>query len=230
MPSNKAFTLMELVFVAVIIGILAAVLVPRMQSSRLREAADQVVSHIRYTQYLAMMDDKFEPNNAEWFKERWQIQFMNHASVKGDNARYWSYVIYSDTSFGHAGDPQPYEIARNPMNPDKRLTGGTSAYAGDIKYGTPNATNEMNLGKEYGIIDVVFSNTCSNGIPPNNSKRIAFDYLGRPLKGNIANMALPYNSAYLIYKQCEITLTSGDGQSAIITIEPETGFARVIPF
>jgi type II secretory pathway pseudopilin PulG len=224
--NTKAFTMIELIFIIIVIGILASVLIPKSHASRLHEAADQVISHIRYTQHLAMMDDKFDPTNNEWYKERWQIRFMNTTSVKDDTTYYWSYVIYSDTSLGHAGDPQPYEIARNPIDPSKRLTGGTSAAAGDIKYGTPNATNEMNLGKEYGIIDVIFSNTCSNGIYPNNSKRIAFDYLGRPIKGNIANMDALYDDKYLMYKQCNITLV--DGVSNItITIEPETGFARI---
>ena len=57
---KKAFTMLELVFVLVVIGILAAVMIPNMQSTALREAAIQVVSHIRYTQHLAMIDDKFD--------------------------------------------------------------------------------------------------------------------------------------------------------------------------
>jgi prepilin-type N-terminal cleavage/methylation domain-containing protein len=227
-PNYRAFTLVELVFVIIVIGILASVIVPKSQGSRLREAADQIVSHIRYTQHLAMMDDKFDPNNNDWFKERWQIQFMNSTSVRDDAKWYWSYVIYSDTSLGHSGDPQPYEIARNPMDLSKRLTGGTSAAAGDIKYSDPNATNEMNLGKKYGIIDVVFSNTCSNGVPPNNSKRLAFDYLGRPLKGNIASLDSPYDTTRLMFERCTITFTNSAGENINITIEPETGFAQVV--
>jgi Tfp pilus assembly protein FimT len=93
----------ELIFIIIIIGILAAILIPSSQSNRLREAADQIVSHIRYTQHLAIMDDKFNLNDNYWFKERWQIQFMNSTSVRGDTTYYWSYVIYSDTSLGHSG-------------------------------------------------------------------------------------------------------------------------------
>jgi hypothetical protein len=173
-----------------------------------------------------MIDDRFDPNNSEWFKERWQIQFMDVTVVKGDTKRYWSYVIYSDTSAGHSGDPQWYEIARNPMDLSKRLTGGTSAIAaGDLE-----ATPQMNLGKEYGIVDVAFSSACSNGVPPKNSKRLAFDYVGRPLKGDISTLKGPYDTTHMMYKRCNIMLTDNSGKSINITIEPETGFVQVVPF
>ncbi|MCF6310454.1 MAG: type II secretion system GspH family protein, partial [Sulfurimonas sp.] len=57
---KKAFTMLELVMVIVVIGILAAVMLPRVASDRLAEAATQVISHIRYTQHLAMVDDQFD--------------------------------------------------------------------------------------------------------------------------------------------------------------------------
>ena len=59
MKNKKAFTMLELVFVIVVSGILAATFIPRFDRDNLQEAADQVISHIRYTQHLAMVDDKF---------------------------------------------------------------------------------------------------------------------------------------------------------------------------
>ena len=64
---KKAFTMLELVFVIVIIGILAVVAMPSFQRDTLQEAGNQIISHIRYTQHLAMMDDKFNPADATWF-------------------------------------------------------------------------------------------------------------------------------------------------------------------
>jgi type II secretory pathway pseudopilin PulG len=226
MINHKAFTMMELIFITIIIGILAAIIIPKSQGTRLREAADQIVSHIRYTQHLAMMDDKFDPNNSEWFKERWQIRFMNQASIDGDATKYWSYVIFSDKP-GYGGEPEADEIARNPLNPSKKLIGGTSSIITNIDYNDPRATRELNLGKKYGITDVEFNRTCSNGIPPNNSKRLAFDYLGRPLKGSIDGSTAPYDNSRLIIRQCTITLTNSAHESINIIIEPETGFARI---
>ena len=80
---KKAFTMLELVFVLVVIGILAAVMLPQMQSTKLREAAIQVVSHIRYTQHLAMIDDKFNANDGLWFRKRWELLFGSSLNAGG---------------------------------------------------------------------------------------------------------------------------------------------------
>ncbi len=82
---RKAFTLLELVFVLVVIGILAAVIIPNTRTNPVREAAVQLVSHIRYTQHLAMVDDKFDAANANWYRDRWQIVFIgNKYSIISD--------------------------------------------------------------------------------------------------------------------------------------------------
>ena len=55
---KKAFTMLELVVVIVVIGIIAVAALPRINDDHIAEAADQVMSHIRYTQHLAMQDSK----------------------------------------------------------------------------------------------------------------------------------------------------------------------------
>ena len=60
---KKAFTLLEIVFVIVVIGILATVILQRRQDNSLREAALQLISDIRYTQHLALTDDKYNPKD-----------------------------------------------------------------------------------------------------------------------------------------------------------------------
>lgn len=98
---KKAFTLLELVFVIVVIGILAAVIIPNTRTNPVREAAIQLVSHIRYTQHLAMVDDKFDATNNNWYKNRWQIVFAGN-----------EYSIVSNATF-----------AADPMNADANLSG-----------------------------------------------------------------------------------------------------------
>lgn len=221
---KKAFTMLEFVFVIVIIGILAAVVIPRTGSNRLHEAAVQVVSHIRYTQHLAIVDDKFDVNKKDsstgepkWFKERWQIMFSN-----ADNGA-WSYVVFSDSLGDSTGNPDPAEVAVNPLNGAKKLTGGNSG-TGIIHYNDENATNELNIGVKYGIEDVIFSSTCSIS----TSRRIAFDYLGRPLRGAFQNYTSAYPAANrLITSTCIITLINSEGNVSI-AIEPETGYAHIL--
>ena len=228
---KKAFTLLELVFIIVVVGILAAVMIPRMKSNPLREAAIQVVSHIRYTQHLALVDDKFDSNDANWYKKRWRFSFNKGAGT--DNK--WSYTIWSDTS--GSGSPDPAEVAVNPQNRSKKLTGGFNG-TGFIHTGDANATSEMNLGKRYGILDVDFSAPCRTA---SLSKSLAFDHLGRPLRGALENYTSAYdNSAIatniLVSSQCQITLcteancsTAANDNKVVIAIEPETGYAHILP-
>ncbi|MDD2358616.1 MAG: type II secretion system protein [Thiovulaceae bacterium] len=70
---KSAFTLLELIFVIVVIGILSAVFIPRFGQNKLSQAANQLISNIRYTQHLALIDDTYDENNATWYKNRWSI-------------------------------------------------------------------------------------------------------------------------------------------------------------
>ena len=222
--------MVELVFIIILIGILSAIVIPKMQGDRLQEAADQIVSHIRYTQHLAMTDDKFDANNPDWFKERWQIMFTHQKITNSDEKQYWGYLIFSDTSAGHAGKAELDEIAVNPLDPSKKLVGGSSTLALGAKYNDAIATNSMNLEKVYGVTDVKFDSSCSPGIGENAAKRVAFDYLGRPMKGSISSLKEAYDTAHMIVKPCLITLFVGNADKNItISIEPETGFTRILP-
>ena len=91
---KKAFTMLELVFVIVVIGILAASIIPTVQGNPVREAAVKLVSQIRYAQHLAMVDDKYTTSGA-WYKNRWQIEFTGN-----------KYSIVSDNNTTFAKDPQ----------------------------------------------------------------------------------------------------------------------------
>lgn len=74
---KKAFTMVELVFIIVIAGIIAMVALPRFKTSRLFEGRDEIISKIRYTQHLALLDNKFEIDNANWYQKNWYIEFDN---------------------------------------------------------------------------------------------------------------------------------------------------------
>lgn len=69
--------MLELVFVIVVIGILAAAIIPRMDRDVLYEATEQLQAHIKYAQHLAMTDNVYDDSEANWFYERWKIDLSN---------------------------------------------------------------------------------------------------------------------------------------------------------
>jgi prepilin-type N-terminal cleavage/methylation domain-containing protein len=56
---KRAFTMLELVFVIVVVGILAASIIPRLERDNIGEAAHQVARHIRLAQHHALVYDTF---------------------------------------------------------------------------------------------------------------------------------------------------------------------------
>jgi len=212
---KKAFTMLELVFVIVIISIITTITLSNRESTTLQEAAIQLISHIRYTQHLAFVDDKYNPNDDIWYKRRWQLIFGKSAYTDYEV----SYTIFSDILATASGNPDEEEIARNPMDRNRRLTGGHSGTM-HIYNDANKVTKRMNLGLTYGIKTYNLSGGCSNA-------RLTFDHLGRPLTGNPSSMTMPYQSSRLISQTCRITLTSDEG-SITIAVEPETGYAHIL--
>jgi prepilin-type N-terminal cleavage/methylation domain-containing protein len=233
---KKALTLIELIFVIIIIGILSAVLAPRFNRPTLTEATHQLISHIRYTQHLAMVDDKFDPREEFWYRGRWQIFF---AKTKGSDEE-WAYTIFADKrgTKGFTGFPDVKEIAKNPQNSTTQyLTGGYTW--GNIPYKNKitkeidkRVTKSMNLGHHYGIKKVEFKGGCrARGL------RISFDNIGRPLYANSKYLTSQYkanNKNRLIKQTCQILLCLDDPcindtkRSQTIIIEPETGYAHTL--
>lgn len=228
---KKAFTLIEFIFVIIIIGIIATIALPNLNKNNLPKAAHQVVQHIRYTQHLAMVDDKFDSETAliagtvkgNWYNKRWRIMF---SSPSVNNKQNWSYSIFDDRIDDASGNVDTGEVAVNPLNISKRLSGG--APSSGISTGDIDATDEMNLGIEYGVAGIKFTG-CGIG-----GQTIAFDYLGRPLIGALKNYLTAYGN--LLASRCNIDLctvadctTANNDEIISIVIEPETGYVHILP-
>ena len=216
---KKAFTLLELIFVILIIGIISVITFPKIGNGKLRKAANQVVSHIRYTQHLAMSDDKYDKNNINWFKARWTIVFNSDAFTNNRE----SYTIFSDLP-SYSGNPGTSEPAINPLNSSKMLSGGFTGGPNslDIRHLSFAGTDELNIGTTYGITNVIFNTICQS----NSSKRLSFDHIGRPLIGKMSSYLTPYTNNRILSGICQITLVNSEG-NATISIDPETGYVRI---
>jgi type II secretory pathway pseudopilin PulG len=192
--------MIELVFVIVVIAILAAAIIPRMERNTLFEASEQLRSHIQYTQHLAMVDNVYNDTNSTWYESMWQISFR---TCTGDsNLGY--YIIFRDEN--HAGGANKDESAKDPLT-------GLYLYSDNACVTDPDNLNDVILRDKYNIDDIVLDGDCFSG-----NQYIAFDQLGRPH----VDVSTPYNVSH---ESCSITLVNGD-DNATITIMPETGFMR----
>ncbi len=216
---KNSFTLLELLFVLVLISIIAIELLPRMKSNLLKQAAQQLIADIRYTQHLALTDDKYDPNDKVWFKKRWQIIFGQSV----DTEQKLAYSIFSDnTTDDDDAKPGLSELAIDPSNNNKYLSGG---YSGILKTSEPQANKKMNLGLSYGIDEYKFGGGCSA-----RTRRISFDHYGRPIKDSLALYTTAYKKGRLLTKACTIELIDSNEGSIVINIEPETGYVHITDY
>lgn len=213
---RTAFTMIELVMVIVVLGILASLALPRMERDVRQEAGDNILSAIRYTQHLALMDNKANINEnpaVNWQRAFWQIRFT---SAGGD----WSYVVASNNDYNTNLDED--EAAIDPAN-------GKLMYTADSTIDSDESPNVF-LSHKYGIDNVDFSD-CEGqtGASGGNSgtRHIGFDYLGRLHKGVFGATD---DLGTLMHENCTIKFefTDNDIEDLFILVQQETGYAYIV--
>jgi len=223
---KRAFTMIELIFVIVVVGILATIMIPKLNRNASREAANQILTHIRYTQHLAMQDDKYENfisnQSKPWFKLRWGITFnetsLKECSIDKPGVKTWKYSVFFDKSVNGNINSES-EVANDIYKSGKLLSGGWSGISTDA---CKKINKELNLGKRFGITLVDFKDGCSG------MQTIIFDEMGRPMRvasTTSGGAKRPYDR--LLKKDCSITITDKRGNQTTITIEKESGFASI---
>lgn len=228
MKTNKsnrlAFTMLELVMVIVVLGILAAVALPRLDSDKRQEAADSLLSTIRFTQSIALMDNRndrtgsglFAPVRTNWQRSLWHIRFSSYAG-----GTKWFYTVSS--SVDGTGNVDQNETAIDPSNGKFMYN-----FAGD---GTidPSESPNIFISEKFGINNVDFSN-CTGALgrtrSSNTARHVAFDYMGRPHKGIYL---ATHDYATVMHSNCIIRFTFVNGGDPLdIQINSETGYAFVV--
>ena len=213
---RNAFTMIELVFVIVVLGILAALAMPRLDRDLKQEAADSILSNIRYTQHLALTDNKHMFNNAKWQQRFWRIVF----STCTGSDRY--FMVGTDDNMEDATNAffDQSEAALDPRTGKPLFwTNGSDCSSG----GDGTVSEEVFISKKYGITTIVSSGDCGDGTTMGH---IGFDNLGRPHYG-FSDSTQP-NNASIIIEKCIFTFTMSDGDTFAIDIEPETGYAQIV--
>ena len=202
-----AFTMLELVFVIVVVGILAAVFIPKMDRNNIEEAALQVTRHIRYTQHLAMSDDVYDASDPYYYQKRWHISFVQTAacgllySVGSDRDN-------SNKNTGNAGKFTASEAATDPLTNSLIYNDSLTCAPKDGWY------KDVLLGEYFDIDSITTSGGCT-------TQTLAFDNIGRPYTALAGTSATTNKLASV----CTLTLKSGT-KEAYIRIEPETGYTH----
>jgi len=223
---TSAFTLFEVLVVIIIIGILASSLSFDFNPNKLELARDQLIKDIRYTQSLALKDDKYIPfplsdsekdlnQSKYWFKSWWHLRITN-----SNNAIY--YYIFSDiaddnntTNFDKNYDEQN-ELALNPLT--KKYFIGVPQFINQ-KY-----SPELNLSS-YGIKRVEFSGYSASSMGNKGDRiHLLFDNLGNVyqdegLPGDAGDINPLDSKRYLLTKDVKIKLCKDINCNQCVAIE-----------
>jgi len=205
---TPAFSMLELVMAIVVMGILAALAMPRMDRDRTQEAADYILSNIRYTQHMALSDYRQNAQNPNWQRSFWQIQFN---SCNGDGM---FIRLGADKDYGGS-------IGRTEAAIDSSTgllmwwnTTLTCTNGGDNTV-SPN----IFISKKFGVKNVTPTGGCS-------VQHIGFDHLGRPHVSFSAS-STPNYSSYMEDK-CTFEFEVEGADDFKIEIAPETGYAKIV--
>ncbi len=152
---KSAFTLLELVFVIVVVGIISIVLIPNFNKNNSGEAAYQIAEHLRLAQHLAMAED-FTGQSATWQARLWRMRFTN--SPQG-----FCYTVFANRDENRNADR--IESAIDPLT---KLRVYSDAGCNQNQADTPDAL----LWRRFGV-RAVNLNGCGR------NAHIAFDNLGR---------------------------------------------------
>jgi len=220
---KSAFTMLELVMVIVVLGILAALAMPRMDRDIRQEAADSILSAIRYTQHLALMDNvqgDIKPGDTATFRNDWQRSLWNFG-FQGCSDHGIFYYVASDTN--RLGNIDAGEEAVDPANGLPLNGRNTESCETEVQTGiSPN----IFITKQFGILDtdIAFSGGCDYA----TAQHIAFDNMGRP-HTNIRSSSVPDYST-VMHQDCNMTFSFEDSSitPVTITIEKETGYAHIV--
>ena len=218
MKKKSAFTMIELVFVIVILGILASLAMGRMERDVKQEASSTILSHIRLAQQMALNDNKHRSdNNAKWQTAYWRFEYE-----KCDGAEVDRYIYRVGSDRDLSGGINKIESAIDPVSGKYIWADGACNSFDDLG---SDESRDVYLYGRFGVEHVAHSSTTGSCTTQN----IGFDFLGRPHTG-IKRYKTENSSVFqkIMTKDCILTFTMSDGTDFKIKIEAETGHSFII--
>jgi len=202
-----AFSMIELIMVIVVMGILSALAIPKLNSDTRVGARDNIYSALQFTRHLGLIDNRTNPENVRWQMELWTIAFSS--SKKGE-----TYTICSNQD--NNSKFKKSECVIDPANGKYFFN-----VNGDTDIGADESPNSF-LGINFGVAKVLFSDGCAG------AKYIAFDNLGRPFIGGIYKKADLYSKVMTRDCTLKVKFKDTDLEDLEFSIKKETGFVEIV--
>lgn len=220
---KKAFTLIEVIFIIVVVGILSTIAISRFNSKDLLRGAEMVARDIEYVKHLAVIDDNRVPNNEK----------ISTDDYKSDYKNFWFFKIVNVDSnpkiliFKHIKSTDYSGNIENAavdyLDKEKLLAVGNDD--GDIYFNGVNKTSSrVYLKKTYAIKKVELGG-CKNskGAQVNT---ILFNEEGVPYVLNSSVNSISNYTFTKLTKTCTLKFHAGS-DTKCIDIYPETGYVKV---
>jgi prepilin-type N-terminal cleavage/methylation domain-containing protein len=206
---KNGFMMIELVVVIVVLGIITALAIPRMERDLKQEAADTILSDIRYAQHMAINDYVENPRDDKWQRSFWQVKIERCADSSG-------MFIMVGADKDYEGDIDRDEAAIDPANDKPMFWANANCSDG----GDDTVSNNIFLTKKFGVESIATSGGCV-GV-----RHIGFDHLGRP-HVSFSGSTTPDYGSYMT-TACDMTFTMKSDENFTIRIVPETGYAYIV--
>jgi Tfp pilus assembly protein FimT len=199
---KKSFSLLELLIIISVVAIIITHSIQKNNLSKIKLAKNQILLHLKYSRYIAMLDNKYDKEDTLWHKKRWSMKFEKCDKDIGGVF----YSVFSDENKG--GGVNKEEVLKDPLT-------NNYIFATSCKKDTLyDKSKFVLLTQEYEIknIDISCNETSTIG-------QISFGYDGKVYGKNGMN-----EDDYEIKEPCTITLYDKHNQFDTITIYPQTGY------
>jgi Tfp pilus assembly protein FimT len=199
---KKSFSLIEIIFVIVLISVISSYTIQTNNQDKLVLAKNQIKMHLKYMRYIAMLDNKYDHNDKNWYRKAWNVKFRWCSGKKQIH-----YYIYSDLD--NSGHVKEEETLKDPLT-NNRIYSTISCKDNSKR------TNYTLLSKYYGVktLDISCNDTSSLG-------QILF------LNTGIAYSKFTNNEnidKYKIQKDCKIDIYDKYNSKETITVTGNTGY------
>jgi hypothetical protein len=200
---KKSFSIIEMIFVITIISIIISLSNPKTNIQKIKLAKQQLILHLKYMRYIAMLDNKYKHDDKLWYRKAWNMKFL-----KCDNKIGGIYYVIYENIF----NTEYWAVSKNETLIDPLTNNHIYSFQCE-KDNLYDKSKFVLLSEYYGIKDIKIS--CSR------------TPLGQILFLNSGSAYSKFKNQmekFKIKKRCILTLIDKQNNKEYINIEANTGF------